>query len=197
MLSRPSPPSATPSEVSSQRSYAPAVPEPAQPDPAGKWTQTVASGAAQVTVEVGGELAEQLLDLARAQGQPAESLAADMVRLGLQHAGRRRRAEDVLASLTPRQSEVARLAAGGRTNRQIARELWLSPETVKTHLRRTLERFDLHSKSELRLLLVGLDGDPLRDAKRDPLRDPEDHRDRCAKLDPLRDAKRKARLPGD
>src|SRR3989304_2292861 len=52
-----------------------------------------------------------------------------------------------------------RRGVGGQTNRQIARELWLSPETVKTHLRRTLEHFDLHSKAELRLLLLDLDGD--------------------------------------
>jgi len=76
---------------------------------------------------------------------------------------------------------VAQLAVGGRTNRQIARELWLSPETVKTHLRRTLEHFDLHSKAELRLLLLDLDGDPLRDPRRDA----------------QRDAKREAHLPGD
>jgi DNA-binding NarL/FixJ family response regulator len=109
-----------------------------------------------MTVEVGDELAERLRLLARRRGEPLENLTADLLHRGLAQALRRQQAEDALAGLTPRQREVARLAAGGRTNRQIARELWLSPETVKTHLRRTLEHFDLHSKAELRLLLFAL-----------------------------------------
>src|SRR3989304_4936292 len=105
-----------------------------------------------ITMEVPDELTERLRHLARARGQPLESLTADLLRRGVDLETRRR------------QPEAARLAVGGQTNRQIARELWLSPETVKTHLRRTLEHFDLHSKAELRLLLLDLDGDPLRDA---------------------------------
>ena len=140
-------------------------------------------------MEVPDELAERLRHLARARSQPLESLTADLLRRGLNQETRRRQAEDALAGLTPRQREVARLAVGGRTNRQIARELWLSPETVKTHLRRTLEHFDLHSKAELRLLLLDLDGDPLRDAPSGVPRGCEDA---------MRSAtKREARLPGD
>jgi DNA-binding CsgD family transcriptional regulator len=124
-----------------------------------------------MTLEVEGELADRLRLLARARGEPLESLTADLLHRGLTQVMRRQQAEEALAGLTPRQGEVARLAAAGRTNRQIARELWLSPETVKTHLRRALEHFDLHSKAELRLLLFELDGGPLRGAQRDPLRD--------------------------
>ena len=140
-------------------------------------------------MEVPDELAERLWHLAQARSQPLESLAADLLRRGLNQETRRQQAEDALAGLTPRQREVARLAAGGRTNRQIARELWLSPETVKTHLRRTLEHFDLHSKAELRLLLLDLDGDPLQDA---PPGSHGDGKTRCEDA-----TKREARLPGD
>jgi RNA polymerase sigma factor (sigma-70 family) len=108
---------------------------------------------------VADDLAETLRHLARSRGQPLEALTADLLRHALDRETRRKQAEDALAGLTPRQREVARLAVGGRTNRQIARELWLSPETVKTHLRRALEHFDLHSKAELRLMLFDLDGD--------------------------------------
>lgn len=38
------------------------------------------------------------------------------------------------APLTPRRLEVLRLAANGLTNGDIARALWLSEETVKSHL---------------------------------------------------------------
>ena len=36
---------------------------------------------------------------------------------------------------TPRQYEVAELVAKGLKNKQIARELGISPETVNTHIR--------------------------------------------------------------
>src|SRR3989304_3467947 len=145
-----------------------------------------------ITMEVPDELAERLRHLARARSQPLESLTADLLRRGLDQETRRQQAEDALAGLTPRpppRGEVARLAVGGQTNRQIARELWLSPETVKTHLRRTLEHFDLHSKAELRLLLLDLDGDPLREA---PSGGPRGCKDAMRSA-----TKREARLPGD
>ena len=116
-----------------------------------------------ILVEAGDDLARRLWHLARANGEPPETLAADLLRRGLEQEGRRKRAEASLAALTPRQREVARLAASGQTNRQIARQLWLSPETVKTHLRRALEHFDVHSKAELRLRLADLDAPPSED----------------------------------
>jgi DNA-binding NarL/FixJ family response regulator len=38
--------------------------------------------------------------------------------------------------LTPRESEVLRLIAAGRSNREIARALFVSEATVKTHVNR-------------------------------------------------------------
>jgi DNA-binding NarL/FixJ family response regulator len=38
--------------------------------------------------------------------------------------------------LTPREAEVLRLIAAGRSNREIARELFVSEATVKTHVNR-------------------------------------------------------------
>ena len=166
-----------------------------------------------IALEVGDDLAEPLRHLARLRGQPLEALAADLLRRGLDRETRRQQAENALAGLTPRQREVAWLAVGGRTNRQIARELWLSPETVKTHLRRALEHFDLHSKAELRLMLFDLDDDYASSRLRtleghpeeDPLRGAPPGCSDATKRDPLRgplrdakcDAQREARLPGD
>jgi FixJ family two-component response regulator len=39
-----------------------------------------------------------------------------------------------MAGLTPRQREVARLAAGGLRNREIATKLGISEKTVKAHI---------------------------------------------------------------
>lgn len=97
---------------------------------------------------------------AQARGQAPEAVATDLLRRGLEQERRRLEAEAALAALTPRQQEITRLVLQGQTNQQIARALWLSPETVKTHLRRTFDRFAVRSKAELRLRLVDLDADP-------------------------------------
>jgi len=44
------------------------------------------------------------------------------------------------AELTPRQREVAELVARGLSDKAIARELGLSTETVKAHLKHAAER---------------------------------------------------------
>ncbi|MFC1879533.1 response regulator transcription factor [Chloroflexota bacterium] len=56
-------------------------------------------------------------------------------------------------SLSPRQQEIAILICQGYTNQQIADALHISTATVKTHIRRILAKFKLHSKAELRFLL--------------------------------------------
>lgn len=61
-------------------------------------------------------------------------------------APRIRRAEGIL---TQRQAEVARLAAEGLPDRQIAAELGVSPRTVTTHMHTILQRLELHSRNDL------------------------------------------------
>lgn len=50
--------------------------------------------------------------------------------------------------LTPRQAEVLRLLEHGRSTEQIARELHLSPETVRNHVRAVLRTLGVHSRLE-------------------------------------------------
>lgn len=51
--------------------------------------------------------------------------------------------------LTPRQAEVARLAARGFRNREIAHELHISVATVKDHMHAILTSLDLTTRSEI------------------------------------------------
>jgi DNA-binding NarL/FixJ family response regulator len=53
-----------------------------------------------------------------------------------------------LESLTPRESEVLRLVATGRTNADIAGELYVSEATVKSHLNRLMSKLDLSSRAQ-------------------------------------------------
>ncbi|MEV0090812.1 AAA family ATPase [Streptomyces sp. NPDC050738] len=62
---------------------------------------------------------------------------------------RPRAGRDPDAVLTNRQQEVARMAAAGLTNREIARELFLSPRTVDKHLSVALRKFGVRSRVEL------------------------------------------------
>ena len=55
------------------------------------------------------------------------------------------------AALTPTERQVAELAADGRTNPQIGRELLMSPETVKTHLSRVFTKLGIAGRRELPL----------------------------------------------
>jgi two-component system NarL family response regulator len=51
-------------------------------------------------------------------------------------------------TLTERELEVLRLVAQGLANRDIARELFISENTVKNHVRNILEKLHLHSRME-------------------------------------------------
>jgi ATP/maltotriose-dependent transcriptional regulator MalT len=59
-----------------------------------------------------------------------------------------RGAADGETPLTRREQEVVRLVAAGRTNREIAEELFLSPRTVDMHVRNILAKLDCRSRVE-------------------------------------------------
>ncbi len=52
--------------------------------------------------------------------------------------------------LSPREEQVVRLAAAGRSNREIAEELVLSPRTVEGHVARAMRKLGIHSRRALR-----------------------------------------------
>lgn len=50
--------------------------------------------------------------------------------------------------LSPREQEVLKLIAQGKTNREIAEELSLSPATVRTHIGNILNKLGPSSRAE-------------------------------------------------
>jgi two-component system response regulator NreC len=67
---------------------------------------------------------------------------------------REKEVEDTYDLLTPREREILQLIAEGKTNKEIATILGLSPHTVETHRGNILEKLNLHSVPELILYAV-------------------------------------------
>lgn len=57
--------------------------------------------------------------------------------------------EPGLPGLTPREAEVARLAAAGSSNQEIASSLAISPRTVERHITNVLTKLGLRNRTEL------------------------------------------------
>jgi DNA-binding CsgD family transcriptional regulator/tetratricopeptide (TPR) repeat protein len=76
---------------------------------------------------------------------------AERARRELAAAGARPRRADAegVDALTPSQRRVAELAAAGRTNRQIARELFISTKTVEAHVHAVLRTLQVESRTQL------------------------------------------------
>lgn len=102
-------------------------------------------------------LLASLDELARQEQRPPDEIAARL----LSQAFKEHKVEEVRLrcweSLSPREKQIAALVCLNNTNPQIAARLVISPQTVKTHVRNILYKFDAHSKQELRQALAHWD----------------------------------------
>ena len=93
---------------------------------------------------------------ARAAHVTAIRLGADPLRGALEALARRGRLdlgvglppERTLAGLTPRELEVLHLLVEGRSNRQIAEQLFISGKTASVHVTNILAKLGVHSRLE-------------------------------------------------
>jgi DNA-binding NarL/FixJ family response regulator len=53
-----------------------------------------------------------------------------------------------LPSLTQREREVLRLLADGHSNEEIGKRLFISPETVRTHVRKAMDKLDADTRTQ-------------------------------------------------
>ena len=76
---------------------------------------------------------------------------AERARAELAATGETRRPRDTASIdyLTPQELQVALLLASGKTTRETAAALFLSPKTVEYHLRHVYQRLGIHSREEL------------------------------------------------
>lgn len=63
-------------------------------------------------------------------------------------------APDPWLTLTPGEVRAAELVARGLTNKEVARELVVSPHTVDAHLKHVFTKLDIHSRVELTVIAM-------------------------------------------
>jgi DNA-binding NarL/FixJ family response regulator len=86
----------------------------------------VADGQSLISPSMAAKLLEEFKTISRTGGKP----------------------EEIAPKLTDRELEVLNLVARGLNNREIARDLYISENTVKNHVRNILEKLQLHSRME-------------------------------------------------
>jgi len=55
---------------------------------------------------------------------------------------------EVGVSLSPRERTIVRLMGSGLTNKMIARQLSITPETVKTHVKRMFWKLEVQTRAQ-------------------------------------------------
>ena len=89
----------------------------------------VAAGQSLISPSMATKLLEEFVQMSRSPAEPA-------------------------AQLTTRELQVLRLVARGKSNRQIAEELFISENTVKNHIRNMLEKLQMKSRMEAAMYAV-------------------------------------------
>jgi two-component system NarL family response regulator len=94
------------------------------------------------------EVAQAIRLVAEGQSLITPSMATKLLDEFKQMSRQGKRQQINAPRLTDRELEVLRLVARGHNNREIAKELFISENTVKNHVRNILEKLQLHSRME-------------------------------------------------
>jgi NarL family two-component system response regulator LiaR len=94
---------------------------------------------------------DDLVEAIRAAARGEARLHPNVARRLMAEVSQRRSGTPVepAGSMTPRELEVIRLVAQGKTNLEIARELVISDKTVKTHISHILGKLGLQDRTQL------------------------------------------------
>ncbi|GAA0453547.1 DNA-binding response regulator [Paractinoplanes deccanensis] len=101
------------------------------------------------------EIAEAVRRVAAGEPMMSPEVLRTMIGLvaGAPADPRRDRARELLARLSPGETDVARLVAEGRTNQEIAAELLMSTATVKAYVSRIFSKLSCTNRVQIALLV--------------------------------------------
>ena len=99
------------------------------------------------------ELIATIKTVAKQERRTEEEIVAEFTKAGLKQFLTQNELDLRWSSLSQREQQVAALSCLGHRNYEIANILGIAPETVKTHLQRIFDKFQLRSSKELRLAL--------------------------------------------
>ncbi len=63
--------------------------------------------------------------------------------------------DDVISTLTKRETEILKLVAEGLTNEEIGKKIFISEKTVKTHLTNIFDKLKVNNRFKAALLIMG------------------------------------------
>jgi DNA-binding CsgD family transcriptional regulator len=108
-------------------------------------------------IRLDGELLLALEPLAAEEGKSVEEMGGELLWYAVSE--RYTAVENIQPwdELTPREKQTAALACLGYTNQEMAEIMVISANTVKTHMRHVLRKFNLSNKGELRAVLANWD----------------------------------------
>ena len=112
-----------------------------------------AAGLYQTVLDEGPVISE-LLQMTRDSGNITTDMLPYLDRLatGLQRAGQGRLAPTfaapILSGLSPRETDILKLIAQGLSNKEIARSLYIGPETVKSHLKNVFGKLGVERRAQ-------------------------------------------------
>jgi DNA-binding NarL/FixJ family response regulator len=104
------------------------------------------------------ELADALTLAARGQASVPPDMLAQVIRCLAATGTVAREAAELLASLTPRERDVLEAMVEGLSRREIAERLFLSVNTVRTHVQHVLAKLHVHTALEAVAVAIQMDG---------------------------------------
>ncbi len=112
---------------------------------------------ASTLVQLRPELLTAVTKIADHTGRTVGDITNELIRQALYDQHVAENSLQIWQQLTQREREITALIWLKLTNPEIARRLSISPNTVKTHVKNILNKFNVHSKKEVMDLLSGLD----------------------------------------
>jgi DNA-binding CsgD family transcriptional regulator len=102
-------------------------------------------------------LLSSLEQLALREQKPIEAIIEELLCFALDEHNASAEKLTMWQNLTPREQETAAFICLGCTNQEIAERMVISTNTVKSHIRSVLAKFNVNSKSDLRAALANWD----------------------------------------